>query len=163
MPMERLMICERDWNFTTVVLVSVKKASGDAVVYCNTHVYGPVICPAHGGVCVSNPWPEPGLSLYKWRQRSERMPMKPQPWSLRYHSRRNSIVTPQWCSEGIHTLSRARSQPFTFLFDHRHRYTLNVSSPVRKHESQPWNSTCPECLQDGMKCLIYWHLGQQTT
>ena len=65
MPMKRLTICERDWNFNTVVFVSVNKTSGDGVVPCNIHVYGPVICPAHGGVCVSNPWPDPGLSLYK--------------------------------------------------------------------------------------------------
>ena len=162
MPMKRLTICERDWNFDTVAFVSVKQTSGDAVVHCNIHVYSPVICPAHGGVCVSNPWPKPGLSLYEWRQRSERMPVKPQPWSLRYHSRRNSIVTPQWCSEWIHTLTRAESPPFTFLSDHRHRYALSVSSPVRKHESQSWHSTCPKCLQDGMK-WIDRRLGQQTT
>lgn len=30
--------------------MSVKKTSGDAVVPCNIHVYGP----AHGGICVSN-------------------------------------------------------------------------------------------------------------
>lgn len=79
MPMKRLTICERGWNFNTVAFVSVNKTSGDAVGHCNIHVYSPVLCPAHGGVCVSNPWPKPGLSLYEWRQRSERMPVKPQP------------------------------------------------------------------------------------
>lgn len=73
-----------------------------------------------------------------------------------------ALWPPQWFSEQIHTLTRAESPPFTFLSDHRHRYALNVSSPVRKHESQSWHSTCPKCLQDGMK-WIYRHLGQQTT
>lgn len=55
MPMKRLTICERDWNFNTVVFVSVKKTSSNAVIHSNVHVYGSVTCPAHVGVCISDP------------------------------------------------------------------------------------------------------------
>lgn len=53
--MKRLTICERDWNFNTVVFVSVKKTSSNAVIYSNVHIYGSATCPAHVGVCISDP------------------------------------------------------------------------------------------------------------
>lgn len=63
----------------------------------------------------------------------------------------------------VHTHPRVRRIPTFSSYQTTDTETLNVSSPVRKHESQSWNSTCPKCLQEGMKCLIYWRLGQQTT
>lgn len=75
-----------------------------------------------------------------------------------------TAVWPHSDAQSAYTPSRETNPNlFIFLSDHRHRSSLNVSSPVRKHESQSWNSTCPKCLQDRMKCLIYWRLGQQTT
>lgn len=136
MPMKTLTICERDWNFNTVVLWVWRKQEA-MLWYLVMYMF--MVLPMEVFVFLT---PGPSQAYHCTNEGTEGREEKGCLWNhnlgLRGTIHVGTAVWPHSEAQSTHTPSQeTHPNLFIFLSDHRHRNSLNVSSPVRNMNLSP--------------------------